>query len=64
MSGTIWLRTRHFMVTGVRASGLKLFRVDESSLLGTGIMVEDYIGTTAWDNDIPYRPPSPDELKQ
>lgn len=52
------------MVTGVRASGLKLFRVDESSLLGTGIMVEDYIGTTAWDNDIPYRPPSPDELKQ
>lgn len=59
VSGTVllmWVRTsfsRHFMATGVSATGLKSFRVGVSDLLGTGMMMEDlYIrGTTAWDSE-------------
>lgn len=42
------------MATGVSATGLKSFRLDESGLLGTGMMVENkkIQGTTAWDSDM------------
>lgn len=59
VSGTIWLMcvrtifSRHFMTTGVSATGLKSFRAEVSSVLGTGLMIEDLKihGTTAWDSD-------------
>lgn len=45
--------SRHFMTTGVSATGLKSFRAEVSSVLGTGLMIEDLKihGTTAWDSD-------------
>lgn len=33
--------SRHFMTTGMSATGLQSFRVDMSGLLGTGMMVEN-----------------------
>lgn len=53
----MWDRTsfsRHFKATSVSATGLKLFGVGVSDLLGIVMIMEDLKiqGTTAWDNDI------------